>query len=293
MWDRLETFYYVVKAGSFTKAEQVLNKSQSTLSRTVLLLEEQIGYKLLKRKIKGLELTRRGEEVFHTAQRMLMDVRNMQTSLYGKSEMKGDIRISTTYAISNYILAEPLFEFKKQYPEINFEIYCNDQLIDIIQNEVDVAIRPHQENNDEIIQEHLFTLQANLYASPKYLKNYGKPKSIKDLAQHKFIAFSRPESLPYADLEWFLQFQHKKPNSCILRVNSVEMHFKAAQEGLGIIASYDQMSITKKAGLIKILPNFKGPKIQEHFIYPKNLDGIKKVKELKKFLMTRLKDLRN
>jgi DNA-binding transcriptional LysR family regulator len=296
MWDRMETFYYVVKAGSFTKAEQVLNKSQSALSRSIMILEEQLGHRLLKRKIKGLELTRKGEEVFRTAQRMLMDMQSMQTNLHEKKTMTGKIRICTTYAVANYLLADPIFAFKKKHPDISFEVYCNDQLIDIVQNEVDVAIRPYEPDNNEVIQEYLLTLQANLYASSKYIETYGEPKSIKELSQHKFIAFSRPQILPYADLEWFLKFggsKNKLKDADIFRVNSVEMHFQAAKEGLGIIASYDQMSITKQSDLIKILPDFKGPKYEDHFVYPKRLQDVEKIKVLKSFLMEKFKHMRD
>ncbi|XP_022778753.1 uncharacterized protein LOC111320340, partial [Stylophora pistillata] len=172
----METFYYVVKAGSFTKAEQVLNKSQSALSRTVMILEDQLGHKLLRRKIKGLELTRKGEEVFKISQRILMEIEAMKTSLSESKSMKGKIRISTTHAVGNYILTDPLTEFSEQYPDIDLELVCNDKNIDIFQNEVDIAIRPYMEDNDRIIQEPLITLSASLYASRSYLKKFGTPQ---------------------------------------------------------------------------------------------------------------------
>ena len=138
MWDKMETFYHVVKAGSFTKAESVLNKSQSTLSRTVGILEQRLGHRLLKRHIKGLELTRKGAEVFLTAQRMLMDVEGMKTNLNEKTGMKGRIRISTTHAIWNCILLNPILEFNRIYPNVLFDVFCDDHVVDIIQNEVDM-----------------------------------------------------------------------------------------------------------------------------------------------------------
>lgn len=286
MWDKMETFYYVVKAGSFTKAELVLNKTQSALSRSVILLEERLGHTLLKRHVKGLVLTRKGEEVFRTAQRMVMDMDGMKALLNETSEISGKIKISTTHAIATYILAEPLFQFNQLYPKITFDIYCNDNLIDIIQNEVDIAIRPYAEGNNEIVQEYLFSLRANLYASQKYIDKHGEPKTIEELSKHRFIGFSRPEALPYADLEWFLQFGHSnsKKRNCILRVNSVEMHFKAAESGLGIISSYDEIGLAKKSKLIKILPEFKGPKYKDFIRYPKHFKGLPRIKTLRDFL---------
>jgi DNA-binding transcriptional LysR family regulator len=287
MWNKMEVFYYVAKAGSFTRAARLLNTSQPALSRTIAALEDRLGCVLFDRRPRGLALTRKGTEAFQAAQHMFMNMDGLKANLQEEQEVAGKIRISSTYAIVNYILAPYIIKFKEIYPKINFEIYCNDQIIDIIQNEVDLAVRPYESDNNEIIQEHLFTLQANLYASRNYISQYGEPKTLEDLSKHKFIAFSRPETLPYADLEWFLKFgdQNRARENCILRVNSVEMHFQAAQKGLGIISSYEDMEITKKSDLIKILPDFKGPRYKEFLIYPKHLKQLKKIKAFSDFIM--------
>ena len=286
MWDRMETFYHVVKAGSFTKAEDVLNKSQSTLSRTVALLEQQLGHRLLKRQIKGLILTRKGEEVFQTAQRMVMDVGAMKTNLDEKTGMMGRIRLSTTYAVWNYILLEPILEFNRLYPDILFDVFCNDHFVDIIQNEVDMALRPYDPHDNSLVQEYLFTLEAKLYASPKYIEKYGVPKSAEEFYKHKFVAFSKPGKL-YGKTDWFLKLGAAvgKKHNCVLRANTVESLFKAAEDGMGIISGYEAMDILKNSNLINVAPQVNGPVYNNYLVYPKRLKDVEKVKVLEKFLL--------
>ena len=291
MWDKMEIFYHVVKAGSFTKAEKVLHKSQSALSRSVLILEERLGVKLLDRRHSGLVLTRKGEDVFNTAQKMLMDMSGLKALMDEPLEMSGKIRLSSTHALVNYILSPMIIAFQKKYPGIHFDIYCNDETIDIIQNEVDIAVRPFESDSKEVVHEHFFNLQANLYASQAYIDKYGEPKSVKDLVNHKFIAFSRPDVLPYADVEWFLRANkpEEQDGLCVLRVNSIEMIFEAARAGVGIISSYDSFSIVKKSGFKKILPDFKGPKYEEFFVHPKHLSSLKRIQVFKEFAMEYLR----
>ena len=70
-WDKYKTFYYVAKAGSFTAAGEILNLSQSALSRSIQTLEYQVGMKLLERIPRGVILTKQGEGLFKAAEKAL------------------------------------------------------------------------------------------------------------------------------------------------------------------------------------------------------------------------------
>jgi DNA-binding transcriptional LysR family regulator len=295
MWDKIETFYYIAKVGNLTKAGEQLNLSQSALSRSIQSLERTLGCQLFQRVHHGVVLTPQGKDVFHTAQTMVMYMNALRQQLFDPDALKGRIRIATTYAIANYILARPLFEFYKMYPDIEFDIFCNDQQIDIIQNEVDIAIRPALDDPDEhFTQIYLLTLQAKLFASDKYISIYGEPKTLEDMANHKFVVFSRPETLPYSDTEWFLKLNGiQNSNQVALRVNTVELQLKAAIEGLGIIPSYEQMDHTKDAGLRHIMPEIRGPKIDVYLIHSKHLGNLARISTLKNFLIDKLNQIPN
>ena len=70
-WDKLRVFHAVAEAGSFTHAGDVLNLSQSAVSRQVSSLEESLQVPLFHRHARGLMLTEQGEILFKTAREVL------------------------------------------------------------------------------------------------------------------------------------------------------------------------------------------------------------------------------
>lgn len=294
MWDKMETFYHVVKAGSFTKAEQVLNKSQSTLSRSVILLEQRLGHKLLNRHVKGLELTRKGEEVFRAAQSMFMSVKNVHADLNEKTTMPSKVRICTTDALLSYILIEPLIKFQRLYPDISLELFAEDSLTDLLQNEVDISVRPYSEEHAHIIQKHLLTLERGLYASKSYLEKRGEPKTLKDLACHDIIVRSAYIENPYADVNWILKLGREgmDPLTPILSANSTECLLEAASHGLGITSSHEEMKIKEKYGLVRVLPDLARQIVKSYLVYPRHLKLTKKIEILEEFLLAYFSELR-
>ena len=79
-WDKLRVFRAVAAAGSFTSAGRELQLSQSSVSRHISGLEEQLGVALFHRHSRGLILTEQGESLFETAQdvfsKLIFIVRN-------------------------------------------------------------------------------------------------------------------------------------------------------------------------------------------------------------------------
>ena len=66
-WDKLRVFHAVAEAGSFTHAGEILNLSQSSVSRQVSSLEQSLNVPLFHRHARGLKLTETGETLYATA----------------------------------------------------------------------------------------------------------------------------------------------------------------------------------------------------------------------------------
>ena len=292
MWDKLEIFYHVAKVGNFTKAAEMLNKTQPALSRSIAVLEGRIGHRLFHRKAKGLVLTRKGEEVFRTAQRMVMEFSALKTNLDEKTGMAGKLRISTASSLASQVLSPHCINFSQQNPDIRFEVICNDHLIDIIQNEVDVAIRPYDSDDRSLVQVHLFTMTAGLYASKEYLSKFGTPQKAEDLDSHRLMIFPRPQMTPYADVEWSLKVGSTEKRKPFYAAGSVECLLAAAQEGLGMITSYEEMEGLKKSNLVRVLPDLDGPTYEYYYTYLKHLEGVEKIEIFQDFLLEAFKHMR-
>lgn len=288
--NRLYYFYFVATCKNITQAAFEANIHQSGMTRHMQALEKEIGIQLLNRHSEGVTLTRAGEEVFSYAERIAREVGAIRKQLDEKDKVAGKIRICTTYAIANHILSEHLFEFTELYPDIHLDIICNDYSIDLVKNDVDVAIRPYDSENCNIVQEPIFKLQAKLYASLEYIEKNGFPKTIEDLREHRFVAWSRASQLPFnIPVNWFLKIEGcTTQENCVMNVNSVEMLFKAAQKGKGIISAYNNMDIIKKSDLIQVAPEISGEEQQDYFVYSKQMKNCKRINVLKEFLKNKL-----
>jgi DNA-binding transcriptional LysR family regulator len=274
-WDKAKYFYYVAKLGSLSETGKFLNISQPSLSRKIIILEEHLKCKLFTRIPKGLELTRKGEELFAIVERAFLELKGFayNSVVVTNNGQKRKIRIATTHAIAAYVLGKHLMAYTHLHPNVAFEIIANDQLIDLVINDVDLAIRPYDAEAKGVHQEHIFTLEKKLFASAGYIEKYGEPKTVEELNSHYIISHAQPEKHPYSDLNWILKLgmPEGKLRAPIFSSNSLECVVKAAKSDLGILGSYEEMEIIREAGLQRLLATLKGPLIEEYVIYPLHL----------------------
>lgn len=293
-WQKVKTFYYIAKSGSFTKAAQTLRLSQPSLSRQVAQLEDHLGCPLLIRRKKGIELTRKGEELLEIVATIFVDltgfVRYMHAATSKEKGKKRRIRISSTHAINAYILKKLILEYAKDRPDLVFEMISNDQVIDLVMNDVDIAIRPYDPKARRVQQELLFTLEKKLYASTNYLEKYGEPQTVEELKYHHLIAPAHPHEYPYGDVRWILKLGMREDNMHVpvFTSNSIECLIEAAQNDIGIVATYQEMKIVQDSSLKNILPDIKAQKIEEHIIYPDYFKTDKEIIALKDYLNQKL-----
>jgi len=291
-WNKAKLFYHIAKCGSLLKAAQVSGIDQSTLTRQMQALEKQIGCPLLIRQSTGITLTRKGEELLNKVAHFFLEVKgfcgNNHVEIGGDKKRK--IRVSTTHALAAYMINDLLIQYNKEHTNISFELLVNDHSIDIILDDVDIAIRPYDSTIEHIQQEFLFTLEKKLYASEQYLAKHGEPTTIEDLKHHQFLAYPNSVDYPYSNVAWVLRLgmpkgKLRKP---FFTSNSVECLIDAAKNDMGIISGYEQMKIFRDAGLKNILPNVKYKKIECYFIFPPYLKEDSEITEIKNYLKTNL-----
>jgi len=291
-WEKAKNFYYVAKMGSFANAGRFLNISQSSLSRQIIYLEQHLGCPLFSRHSGGIKLTRKGEELFTIISTTFSELKGFtqNTHVETPNGKKRKIRIATTHADAAYIINDLILDYNEKHPEVSFEILTNDQLLDVVMNDVDIAIRPYDPINNEIQQEPLFNLEKRLYASIEYLEKHGEPETLEDLKKHRLIAFGHPNLHPYADINWILRLglPEGKLHEPIYISNSIECLVGAAKKGLGIISGYEKMSIIRNSGLKNILPSVTREEGSGYFIYPNYLKQDKDVLEIKEFLQANI-----
>lgn len=297
-WEKAKNFYYVAKLGSFMNAGRFLNLSQSALSRQIIYLEQHLGYPLFSRYSGGVKLTRKGEELFAIVETTFVSLKGFTCNAYAtlNNGKKRKIRIATTSSLSAYLLNDLILDYNEQHAHLTFELIGDDRLIDVVLNDVDIAIRPIDlqmpglAKEQNVQQEYLFTLEKKLYASREYIEKYGEPQTTADLKDHRLIGYVHPQEHPYSEVNWILKLgmPEGQLHEPIFASNSIECAIKAAERGVGIVSNYDEYEIIKKSKLKNILPHIKCKKLKEYFIYQDYLKGDKEVMDLKKYLQERI-----
>ena len=129
-------FYYVAKYKSFNKAAAVLSNSQPNLSRTITLLENELGCKLFVRSPKGAELTEAGKALFTHVEAAKNHITIAEDLIHSGLELKsGHLNIGLSIGIAMHILREqilPLIRtFHEKYPDIRLHV-TNDSTPDLM-----------------------------------------------------------------------------------------------------------------------------------------------------------------
>lgn len=120
-------FVKTVELGSFTKAAEVLNYSQSGISRMINDLEKEWNITLLERNRAGLRLTSDGLNIFPLAKKLYEEYEAVQQRLEELSGIQtGVIRIGTFSSVATHWLPPLMSDFQKDYPNIAFELLLGD-----------------------------------------------------------------------------------------------------------------------------------------------------------------------
>jgi DNA-binding transcriptional LysR family regulator len=290
-WDKLRVFHAVAEAGSFTHAGDVLNLSQSAVSRQISGLEESLNVSLFHRHARGLILTEQGELLYREAHDIFNKLSLVRQRISDtKHSPEGPLKITTTVAFGSVWLTPRMAEFLKLYPGIDVSLVLSDVDLDLSMREADVAIRMAPPTQGDLIQRHLMNMPFKNFGSPDYLKRHGIPKDVADLDQHKLIVYGEDANPPIEKVNWLLEVglkKNQKPRPAALRVNSIYGIFRAVEGGLGIGALPDYMQ-RESSQLVEVLPEMEGHHIDAYFVYPEELKNMKRIAVFRDYLIRRI-----
>lgn len=189
-------FIEVVSAKSFTKAAERLDMPASTLSRRVSALETTIGFRLLNRTTRKVEVTEEGATYFRRCKHLVEEATLAHEEISDTIHMaSGILRLACTPDFANLYLAPVITRFCKENPAVRVELSLSSQLEDLLTNNLNLAIRMGPLRDSNLVAKPLGTLKQGIYASPSFLKSCGTPiKAPHDLSTVDCIRLTPSES---------------------------------------------------------------------------------------------------
>jgi DNA-binding transcriptional LysR family regulator len=189
-------FIEVVNAKSFTKAAERLDMPASTLSRRVAALETTIGFRLLNRTTRKVEVTEEGAAYFQRCKHLVEEAKLAHEEISDAVHIaSGILRLACTPDFANLYLAPVLTRFANENPAVTVELSLSSRVEDLLSNNLDMAIRMGPQRDSNLVAKPLGALKQGIYASPDFL-NTRAPliKVPQDLASVDCIRLSSSES---------------------------------------------------------------------------------------------------
>ena len=150
---QLTYFIEVAKYKSFTKASKSLHLSQSTLSKVVKSLEEELNVELVDRSAKQIKLTEAGEIILAEGEKIMESLDDISVHLYVLMNLKkGKIRMGIPPVIGFLFFPKIIKEFTELYPEIKIQIFEDDSKTvkqNVMEGSLDIGVAMLPANEKE------------------------------------------------------------------------------------------------------------------------------------------------
>ncbi|GEM77288.1 LysR family transcriptional regulator [Vibrio sagamiensis] len=281
----MAVFAAVVQTGSFNKAAVLLGLSRPAVSEQIRKLEALLKVRVLQRSTRMMSLTPDGEKILPLAQSVL-DSLLMTERVLSKDEMVGKICLTTTYDIAHNWLLPRIKTFSEQYPNIEFDFLITDDKVDLIKNQVDLAVRVSAMSEYGFVARKVFDDELEVYAAPQYLQSLSEPISDENLLEQRWILLKRLTE--NGDI-WLQNGTEKRRFTPINPVQTNSPIFSRdlilSGMGIGLLINNITSSYIDSGELVRVLPGWKAQQLSCYLLYPSREHLPKRMRLLINFLL--------
>ncbi|WP_439519355.1 LysR family transcriptional regulator [Hydrogenophaga sp.] len=293
-WTEIELFVQVAETGSLSKAAELLDLSNASASRHLAALEERLGVRLVERNTRRLYLTDTGQEFFQRARTILSDLRDAESTVNAAAlNPTGVLRVTASLSFSMHHIAPLLREYTDRYPNVTVHVEAANRYLDIIDNNIDVAIRNREyEPDSNITIRRLAETRRILVASPGYLARHGVPQALDDLQRHKLLIYTHANN-PYELRFSRADEQRTVSVKGLLESNDGQILRAAALDGMGILVqpSYIVYDDVVAGRLVPMLDDWDLPRLTINLAYPSRKHLSAKVRTFIDFMAAHFKKM--
>ncbi|UTO19740.1 LysR substrate-binding domain-containing protein [Acinetobacter sp. Z1] len=295
-FDDFHYFYLVVKHGGFSAASEAENISKSKLSRRIIELENKFNVNLIQRTTRHFKVTELGQEFYDECCKVIAQVECAENVLLKqKSEPQGLVKVSCPPLMMHFQIRKLLNQFLKTYPKVEIALELTSRRVDVLHDDIDIAIRTSFEPNEDssLIIRDVIQTEHCLVAAPELLQ--GKQIThYSELSGYPSVALGIQKN----QYIWHLcGVNHDEtvdvPYSPRVRSNDLAGVYYAVSDGLGI-ADLPYLTVQadiEKGKLIHILPEWKSNRGTVQLVYASRKGQRLVVEKLLEMLIENLRRL--
>jgi DNA-binding transcriptional LysR family regulator len=254
--DAITVFVKVVETGGFSAAARALNMPKTTVSAKIAALEKRLGVNLIQRTTRKLRVTEAGEKYFHHCANAVREIELGESALQSAQEKpSGLLRITMPADIGRTVMPAITHAYLEKYPETQVEMVITNQIVDIVGEGFDLAIRTGTLKDSSLIAKRFFDLYIGLWASPAYLESTGPITRPQQLAQARFVSRTSSRSVHLERGKTEVEV----PIKC--RVGADDMEAVKALvilgEGVGALPDFLVDDAIKAGMMVPVLPGWR------------------------------------
>ena len=285
---QMTTFVRVVEGGSLSSAARSQRLSLAAVSRQLRALEDDLGATLVARSTRRLRITDAGQAWYAHCVRILREVDDARSSMHDERRVAGKLVVSASYAMADEYVVPRLPELLARHPRLEIDLRIEDQLVDLVGDGVDVALRGGAPPPDTtaFVAHPLARFPRIVVASPAYL---GKRKIAKpeELARHACLVQLAPGRL----VPWTLRRDEREITVDVrgpIRATTPRVLRDLAVLGIGIAFLPDWLVAPEigKKKLVRVLDGWASSPIAAWAIHRTEHRGSPKIAALLDALVT-------
>jgi len=267
--DDILVFVKVAQFESITRAARSLGMPISTVSRRLSVLESALGVSLLRRTTRRVMLTAQGREYFSQCQEPLNLLQEAEQVLtHAQKRPEGLLRITVPVILSQEPILNFISAFMKGQTGIRVELVVTNLLLDLIAENIDVALRVGELQDSSVVARRLGTIAYCLVAAPEYLKARTLPAEPADLKAHDCVVFNAKNN----ERDWDLVSGRRRVRirvsgpAATRDINSARA-FVHRGHGIGLAPSTYCDEAIAKGKLLRVLPKWTSSPIPVFALY--------------------------
>lgn len=252
----VELFTRIAVLGAIGRAGEEFGFSATTASQRIQALETELGVQLFQRTTRSVTLTQDGELFLTHAKTILSNIEDARQDLSGgETRVKGLLRVTASATFGHRYISPYMAEFIDAHTEAEIHLNLTDSIVDIVEQGYDLSIRIGSLEASTLLVRKLAANPRSLVASKNYIRKYGCPEKVKDLANHNCIIQGRTR-------QWAFKNKSGKTESINVKGNYDSNHGEAVRDaivaglGIGLRSNWSIINELQSGDLIRLLPDY-------------------------------------
>ena len=192
----LEVFVRVIELGGFSAAARACGMTPSAVSKLVARLEQRLGTRLVNRSTRQLQLTPEGCAFYERGVRILADLEEAERCASEHTAPRGRLRVNANVPFGHRFLLPLVPEFLARHSDVTLDIVLTDEVIDILEQRTDVAVRAGPLKSSNLVARKLGATRMVIVGAPAYLKRHGVPATPEELLAHNRLGANYVRAQP-------------------------------------------------------------------------------------------------